>query len=67
MLWINADMSHPEVLTLKDIDVILASDAFFARKFDMHLDAGVLDCIDNECLLHTVNYSNASVKERRAG
>ena len=67
MLWLNPDMSHPEILTLKDIDGILASDAFFARKFDMHHDAGVLDCIDNECLLHTVDYSNASVKARRAG
>ena len=65
MLW--KDVGHPEILTMKDMDGILATDAFFARKFDMHHDADVLDCIDHECLQHTVAYSNAPAEARRTG
>lgn len=37
---------HPAVLTDGDFEDIMASPAFFARKFDVDVDAGVLDRID---------------------
>lgn len=62
MLW--KEVGHPEILTLKDLNGILATAAFFARKFDMHHDAGILDSIDNECLVNTVSHSNAPAEAR---
>jgi hypothetical protein len=38
--------SGPATLTLDDLDRITASDAFFARKFDVGVDADVLDALD---------------------
>lgn len=37
---------HPAVLGASDLGEILTSDAFFARKFDIAVDAHVLDLID---------------------
>jgi len=42
--------SHPRVLTLMELPVLLASGAFFARKFDDAIDTAVLDAIDRERL-----------------
>jgi Core-2/I-Branching enzyme len=38
--------AHPEVLRLADLEVILASGADFARKFDMMVDRRVMDELD---------------------
>jgi hypothetical protein len=38
--------SHPELLTRDDLPALLASDAFFARKFDEERHPGVLDALD---------------------
>jgi hypothetical protein len=40
------EASHPEVLRSSDLDVMLASGAIFARKFDESIDASVLDRLD---------------------
>lgn len=37
---------HPETLTIADLEAALASGADFARKFDSHVDARVLDLLD---------------------
>jgi hypothetical protein len=38
--------AHPKTYTMTDLDELVASDAFFARKFDMDADAKVLDALD---------------------
>lgn len=38
--------SHPKTYTSADLDELLASDAWFARKFDDSVDARVLDALD---------------------
>ena len=38
--------SHPEILRVTDFDRIIASSAHFARKFDISVDAQVLDMLD---------------------
>ena len=38
--------SHPKTYTSADLDELLASDAFFARKFDESVDANILDALD---------------------
>ena len=38
--------SHPRTYTMKDLHELLASDAFFARKFDETVDPNILDAID---------------------
>jgi hypothetical protein len=38
--------AHPEVLTRADLEALRASPAFFARKFDVEVDAAVLDALD---------------------
>ena len=38
--------SHPKTYTIRDIDELLASDAWFARKFDEAVDSNVLDRLD---------------------
>jgi hypothetical protein len=38
--------AHPNVFTLTDLPRLLASDCFFARKFDDDVDGGVLDALD---------------------
>lgn len=43
------DAANPEVLTVNDFEDIAKSDALFARKFDMHESAEILDLIDKHC------------------
>ncbi|HYO08790.1 MAG TPA: beta-1,6-N-acetylglucosaminyltransferase [Tepidisphaeraceae bacterium] len=38
--------SHPKTYTMADRDELLASDAWFARKFDPDVDATILDALD---------------------
>jgi hypothetical protein len=45
--WPDEPSSHPKTLSIQDLPRILASDAHFARKFDIDLDAAVLDAIDS--------------------
>lgn len=40
------DGPHPEILTLANLDAVLASGTDFARKFDVRVDARVLDALD---------------------
>jgi hypothetical protein len=40
------DAPSPDLLTSADLDVLLASGAHFARKFDTAVDAAVLDALD---------------------
>jgi Core-2/I-Branching enzyme len=40
--------AHPEVLTVRDLDAILASDAFFVRKVDEPASGELLDRLDSE-------------------
>jgi hypothetical protein len=39
--------AHPDVLTINDLPTILDSGKFFARKFDVTVDARVLDALDH--------------------
>ena len=43
--------SHPAILTVRDLPAMRASPALFAKKFDMTVDAVVLDRIDEELLV----------------
>jgi hypothetical protein len=38
--------AHPETLTIRDLDVIVGSGAFFARKVELPLSAELLDALD---------------------
>ena len=40
------DDGHPEVFGLRDVDTLVASGCFFARKFDVSVDSAVLDALD---------------------
>jgi len=44
--WRDRDASHPETITSKYFDDMKASDALFARKFDLSTDSEVLNLID---------------------
>ena len=44
LVW--AGESHPKTFTIIDKDELLASDAFFARKFDDEVDSAILDALD---------------------
>lgn len=46
IIW-NED-PHPEMLQKKHYKELMSTDKLFARKFDMTIDADVLDMIDNE-------------------
>ena len=46
MIW-DTPPPYPATLTLRDLDVLLASNKFFARKFDMHIDADILQALDD--------------------
>jgi hypothetical protein len=39
--------AHPKTYTTADLDELLASDAFLARKFDEAVDAKVLEALDD--------------------
>ncbi|MBP9998184.1 MAG: hypothetical protein KBS67_02970 [Bacteroidales bacterium] len=46
--WTNsANGRHPATLTAKDFDALMASDSFWARKFDIQQDATIIDMIYN--------------------
>lgn len=47
MIWDRPAPPYPATLTLRDLDVLLASNKFFARKFDMHIDADILQALDD--------------------
>jgi len=38
---------HPDVFALDDVDELVGSGRFFARKFDLEVDASVLDALDH--------------------
>jgi hypothetical protein len=38
--------ANPKIFTTKDLDLLIQSDHFFARKFDMDVDSEILDMID---------------------
>lgn len=46
MVWPPHE-SRPKVLITEDYNDIIASDALFARKFDINVDENILDLIDN--------------------
>jgi hypothetical protein len=50
--WSRKDESqgHPEILTIKDCELIACSDALFARKFEPQVDSSILDWIDQQLL-----------------
>lgn len=48
MQWQDTSKGHPDVLHQSDIQNIVASEALFARKFDIAEDAVVLDLIDEQ-------------------
>ncbi len=47
MNWPNKRKAHPEVLGSADFGNLVATDALFARKFDMEQDTAILDLVDN--------------------
>ncbi|WP_207494046.1 beta-1,6-N-acetylglucosaminyltransferase [Aridibaculum aurantiacum] len=49
-IWPDTSKAHPEVLVKENIDVIMSSEALFARKFDVEEDQDILDLIDQRCL-----------------
>jgi hypothetical protein len=44
--WSKPETGHPDVLTTKDWNRILSSDAHFARKIDGRVDAELIDMLD---------------------
>jgi hypothetical protein len=46
ILW-QDDADSPEILGLRDLDLILNSDGWFGRKFDMLISPEVLDRLDD--------------------
>jgi hypothetical protein len=44
--WNNPETARPDVLRMCDLPRVLASDAFFARKFDATVDPEILDRLD---------------------
>lgn len=54
--WKDIRAAHPQVLTMADLNDIVLTEALFARKFDPHESAELLDVIDRHCL--SDNYSS---------
>jgi hypothetical protein len=48
--WSDASSGSPDVLTVKDLPAMLASGKYLARKFDLNIDAEVLDRLDDVVL-----------------
>jgi hypothetical protein len=48
ILWkeIKGNIGHPNILTTDNFDDIASSECLFGRKFDMQIDAKILDMID---------------------
>ncbi len=47
MDWTNSRNNHPKILGQEDLEMMLASGAFWARKFDASSDSAVLDSLDH--------------------
>jgi len=47
-----AGKANPKVYVTEDFDELIRSDCFFARKFDIKVDAKILDLLDGSCLRH---------------
>jgi hypothetical protein len=56
--------SHPKTYTSADLDELLASDAWFARKFDETIDTKVLDALDQRLDQHAAPSSRGSLGDR---
>lgn len=48
IVWPENDNGHPKILTEADYKDIISCDRLFARKFDMQVDATILDLIDEK-------------------
>jgi hypothetical protein len=48
ILWSENDNGHPKILTEADYKDIVSSDRLFARKFDLQVDATILDLLDEK-------------------
>lgn len=46
--WKDVDAGSPAVLVKNDFESLASSSKLFARKFDMNIDAEILDMIDRE-------------------
>jgi Core-2/I-Branching enzyme len=46
IVWDRPAPPYPATLTMNDLDMLLASDCLFARKFDAKLDSKILDALD---------------------
>jgi hypothetical protein len=44
--WANSRSAHPDIFQTADFGELLAVPQYFARKFDMDKDAGILDALD---------------------
>lgn len=56
IIWEKVSSAHPNTLRVQDFNTILASDHLFARKFDEHVDAEILNLIDQKILLKTESF-----------
>jgi hypothetical protein len=61
--WTEGD-AHPEMLTVGDLDSMIASGTHFARKFDEDVDSSVLDRLD--LLSHCPHRGGAGVVDDRS-
>ncbi len=46
IIWDRPVPPYPAILKMDDLEMLLASDNLFARKFDPKMDAGILDALD---------------------
>ena len=44
--WANTTISHPDIFQTTDFSVLAAAPQYFARKFDIDVDSGILDALD---------------------
>ena len=44
--WANSTISHPDIFRTADFSVLAAAPQYFARKFDIDVDSGILDSLD---------------------
>lgn len=45
--WSNPRAGHPDVFGASDLSALIASERFFARKFDLNLDGQIFDLLDD--------------------
>jgi hypothetical protein len=48
--WSGPKVPHPDTLGARDYDHIISSKKHFARKFDINVDAEILDLLDQHIL-----------------